>query len=513
MNDSRKDSPPCILVVDDDGDWRTVMRDTLFALWGSADIHEASDGRMAMEYLNRRGEFADAPRPDVIYLDLEMPDLSGPQTLRLIRSDPNLKDIPVVMVTGLTRFEQTKLTSCETADGFVTKSSDPAELLERLTGSVAQWYQHGDDIPSPADLNPEKAAYLPPATEHRTKGKGPKILIVEDDVDQRELISEVLCIHFNDPQGRNIAVVGTGEEALREDLSSFDVILLDYYLPDKSGLKVQEEILSQANVPIIFVTGANDTKTAAAAIRAGAQDYIVKLGDYLFALPIVVEKNIHLHEIKNDNERLQAKLKLMLQELKLKNLQLEQSLRKQRRMARTDPLTHLANRRSFSELLELYHSDATRYEHDLSCCMCDLDDFKKLNDVLGHQLGDKVLIMTAEVIRDSVRKSDVTARYGGDEFVVLFPHTSIEGALAVAERIRRELAFRTQKDSELKGAITVSVGVASLSSDSPDTGDSLVSMADKALYAAKDRGKNQTTVFKDIDTPGKKEAVPTSKGT
>ncbi|MHC4294028.1 MAG: diguanylate cyclase, partial [Planctomycetota bacterium] len=348
----------------------------------------------------------------------------------------------------------------------------------------------------------------PDAKDAERRIRHPKILIVEDDADQQQLISEVLCIHFNDPEGKNISAVGTAKGALQVNLPSFDVVLLDYYLPDMDGLDLLGEILSRAAVPVIFVTGANDSKTAAAAIRKGAQDYITKLGDYLFALPLVVEKNIRLFQIQDENERLQARLKLTLQELKLKNLQLEQAVAAQRMMAETDPLTGLANRRRFAQLLEHCHSEATRYEYDLTCCMCDLDHYKELNDTLGHQLGDKVLTIAAEVVAKALRKSDIAARYGGDEFVVLLPHTSVEEALIVGERIRSELVDRTRSDSQLARSVTISIGVASLGADNPTSGDALVSMSDKALYVAKERGKDQIVAFNQISSPT--EQTPTS---
>ena len=170
-------------------------------------------------------------------------------------------------------------------------------------------------------------------------------------------------------------------------------------------------------------------------------------------------------------------------------------------MADTDPLTGLANRRRFAELLERYHSEAIRYGQDLTCCMCDLDHFKRLNDTLGHQLGDKVLVLTAEVIRESIRTSDVAARYGGDEFVILLPHTSIGRGLAVGERIRQEMVAHSRRDNELNRVVTMSVGVASLAADHPSNGEGLVRTADRALYVAKDRGKDRLIAHSHISAP------------
>ena len=319
----------------------------------------------------------------------------------------------------------------------------------------------------------------------------PRILIVEDDEDQRMLAREALCMHYDDPDGTNIVTVASAAQCLDQDLGAFDIILQDYHLPDMVGLDLLDEILTRADLPVIFVTGENNAATAADSIRHGAADYVVKLGDYLFALPVLIDKNIDQHKIKKDNARLQRELQSMLSELRVKNIQLQESLERLEHMAATDPVTGLANRRRFSELLNRHYSEAVRYGFDLTCCMTDLDHYKEFNDTFGHQVGDDILVSTAEIICTSLRESDTAARYGGDEFVLLLPHTSVDRALAVGQRIREELAAVGTSYGHIDSTLTLSIGVASLSQNSPASADELVSMADRALYAAKDNGKDQ----------------------
>ncbi|KPK85595.1 MAG: hypothetical protein AMJ81_03295 [Phycisphaerae bacterium SM23_33] len=325
----------------------------------------------------------------------------------------------------------------------------------------------------------------------------PRTLVVEDDPDQRQLICDALEVYFNDRNGAKVVGVSTGAQCLAQNLHEFDAILLDHQLPDVSGVHLLGQILEVRDIPIIFVTGNNSSATAAEAIRAGAQDYVIRLGDYLFALPVVVEKNIRLHRLKQENAQLQEKLKASLEEIQVKKAQLEESLLKLRRMAATDHLTGLANRRAFAEVLARCHNEATRYDFDLSCAMLDLDHYKALNDTLGHLIGDRILQAAAKVIRANLRGSDTAARYGGDEFVLLLPHTSVEMALNVAERIRQELALSTPAITRTAG-VTLSIGISSLKSDHPASADALVSMADRALYVAKDRGKNCIVTFGEI---------------
>ena len=327
----------------------------------------------------------------------------------------------------------------------------------------------------------------------------PRILIVEDDPDQRLLLVDALAMHYGDPQCANIVAVGDAASALALDLAGFDVVLQDFHLPDATGLDLVEAIRARADVPVVFVTGENDAATAAEALRRGAQDYVVKHGDYLFAIPVVIGKSIRQHEIQRDNRRLYRRLEEMLDQLRIKNEQLEASLEQLARMAATDHLTGVANRRQFAELLEVHFEEARKFGYDLTCCMCDLDHYKQLNDALGHQVGDRILEITAEVIRRSLRGRDLVARYGGDEFVILLPRTAIDQAVAIGDRIRGGLADRAREYGEPGRRLSMSIGVASLHADRPATADHLVAMADRALMWGKGRGRN--CVFRFRESP------------
>ncbi len=329
----------------------------------------------------------------------------------------------------------------------------------------------------------------------------PRILIVEDDNDQRQLLADAVNTYYDVADNKHVVAVRTAAECLDQHLVEFDVVLLDFHLPDMGGMELMDRILARADLPIIFVTGENTFVTAAEAIQRGAQDYIVKLGDYLFAIPIVIEKNIRQHRIKLENRRLQGDLQSMISELRVKNIQLNESLDKLREMADTDHLTGLTNRRKFAEELDHHYDEARRYGFDLTCCMCDLDHYKLLNDTLGHQVGDKALIIAADIIRNSLRSSDVAGRYGGDEFVLLLSHTSVDRAMAVCRRIREELVDDISEVCGPQRTVTMSVGIASIDIDNPPSANALVAMADQALYEAKARGKDQIVLFGSIEDP------------
>ncbi len=155
--------------------------------------------------------------------------------------------------------------------------------------------------------------------------------------------------------------------------------------------------------------------------------------------------------------------------------------------AATDALTGLPNARALRDTLKRMLAQAARSELTLAAVLCDLDNFKQINDLYGHEMGDKALAATGAAMRNGLRESDVAGRYGGEEFLILLPDTPLDGAVVLAEKLRQELML-----VEVPGvdrSVTASFGVAVFPTDAPD-GEMLVRMADRALYAAKSRGRN-----------------------
>jgi diguanylate cyclase (GGDEF)-like protein len=322
-----------------------------------------------------------------------------------------------------------------------------------------------------------------------------RLLVIEDDADQRELLLETLHAHFG--AGTVVGVPGR-RSALELDLGTFDLILSDYNLADCNGLDLLTTVRHLCSTPVIMVTGENVSHTAALAIRRGAMDYVVKTGDYLFTIPLVVEKNLAIANIKRENETLRGQLEQALLNLQDKNAQLEQSLKRVEEMAATDPLTGLYNRRHFVRALEQLFHEAQRAGTDLSCVMIDMDGFKHLNDSRGHMIGDQILVTAAHVIMAGMRRMDLAARYGGDEFVLLLPHARSDEAISVVGRIRDE--FRVASGLVLAtDGIAMSCGIASMSDICPSGPDQLVSSADAALYRAKAAGRNRIFVADPVE--------------
>jgi diguanylate cyclase (GGDEF)-like protein/PAS domain S-box-containing protein len=209
-------------------------------------------------------------------------------------------------------------------------------------------------------------------------------------------------------------------------------------------------------------------------------------GRYAGALAMVSDNTA-----RKETERLLAEAHRDLEKrVTERTAQLMEANRRLEELAARDCLTGLLNRRAFDERLEQEVSRAKRHETALSALVLDVDHFKQINDSAGHQAGDQVLRHLAGLLLELVRDSDIVARYGGEEFVVLAPHTSRQGALVLAERIRQRTATSACSSHSWSGTMTLSVGVAELER-TPDASDSLIARADGAMYQAKRQGRNR----------------------
>lgn len=324
----------------------------------------------------------------------------------------------------------------------------------------------------------------------------PRILLIEDDPDTALLIQETLHDHFGSGCVRHCASVA---RALSVDVGDFDIVLSDMNLADGTGLDVLDKLLARRkDLPIVLVTGEGIIDNALRAISIGAYDYVVKTGDYLFAIPIVVEKNLAIWRTKQENVRLHGQLGRTIEEVRIKNEQLEEAVAKLETMASTDPLTGIANRRAFNQAMDRRFAEAMRYDHDLAVVMIDLDGFKMLNDQMGHQAGDMILQRTGRILEANCRRSDMAGRLGGDEFVILLPETDLQTARVVAERVKDEFDLVVQ--SLLAHAVpsllvSMSVGISCMRHSRPVNSDQLIGHADEALYRAKAAGKMQIVIY------------------
>jgi diguanylate cyclase (GGDEF)-like protein len=168
------------------------------------------------------------------------------------------------------------------------------------------------------------------------------------------------------------------------------------------------------------------------------------------------------------------------------------------KLATTDPLTGLFNRRHFFDLAEMEIMRSKRYGHSLACIMFDIDFFKRINDNYGHLFGDRVLQAMVWRCRENIRRVDIFARYGGDEFAILLPETGLRRGKQLMSRLCSDFQERPLIIEEREISITLSMGLASMPGNDGLALDALLNHADQALYSSKEKGRNQVSVWQEI---------------
>ncbi len=176
-------------------------------------------------------------------------------------------------------------------------------------------------------------------------------------------------------------------------------------------------------------------------------------------------------------------------------------------MAHTDPLTGLMTQRTFYELLEKEWHRTRRYHLSLSCVMLDLDFFKRINDIHGHQAGDGLLKAVAQLLLENSRRSDSVCRYGGEEFCILLPETGEHDAAAWAEKVRLKMAALVVEAGHKHVSVTASFGVSQRYEDT-HTSEALVDQADQALLCAKRTGRDRVISYQSLNEAGELELTP-----
>ena len=306
-----------------------------------------------------------------------------------------------------------------------------------------------------------------------------KILLVEDDQE----FADILRIRLSKEKSPRLEITcfPTLQQALGALVEkAWDLILLDLMLPDSSGIQTFITLRSQArHTPIVIMSGLDNDNLAIDAVRKGAEDYLVK-GEIDSRLLLRV-----LHHAM-DRHRIKEKLASVTGRLRESNLRLET-------MALLDPLTELYNRRGLQQALRRELQILSREGGKLMVLFLDIDDFKKINDSLGHPVGDILLKEIAKKIQESVRVSDHVARIGGDEFILLLPKTPFKEGLHLAERLRSAISNTTIVISERESLrITASFGLTKVPAHTASV-DDLLAISDPFLRQSKNEGKNRVS--------------------
>lgn len=321
---------------------------------------------------------------------------------------------------------------------------------------------------------------------------GAKILIVEDSATQLRIVSRFLrSLGYE-----HIVGASSGVEAVEYCAEhEFDLVLMDLHLPDSSGIVVcrsLKETRALEDTPVIVLTASGSSEELEQAFDAGAMDFIVKPPDPV-AFAARVRSALRLKREIDGRKRHEEQLMEHERQLLAMTAELAAANEKLFRSSREDPLTGLANRRSFDEALTRNWKRCSRDEAPVSLITLDIDRFKQYNDHYGHPQGDLCLQAVAATLRSCAQRAeDLSARVGGEEFAVLLPDTPALGARHVAERARRaiEAAALPHELSEF-GVVTASIGVATCPAGHDSAPQMLIAAADAALYEAKRNGRNR----------------------
>ena len=306
-----------------------------------------------------------------------------------------------------------------------------------------------------------------------------RILIVDDHEDNIELLRARL-----EARGYRIDTAIDGEQALaRVAERPPDLILLDVMMPRIDGFEVVRRLKADKKlpfIPIILQTALDSTQHKVEGLDAGADDYITK--------------PINFAELEARVKSM-LRIKALQDALEERERELSEVNSRLLKMAQTDSLTDLDNRRYLEQRLDEMFEHSRRLKEPVAVVLCDLDRFKSVNDTYGHQVGDVVLKELARILKREAREIDRVGRYGGEEFMLLLPGTVLDAAVTFAERVRKAVETHTFAFDGGTLQRTMSCGVAAWPHPRIADCDALVKAADDALYVAKETGRNRVVRF------------------
>jgi len=304
-------------------------------------------------------------------------------------------------------------------------------------------------------------------SNHMEHQHGRVLIVDDDDAFRRLLVRRAVRM------GLDVADACDGAKAIALlHAASFDIVVADLYMPEEDGLQVIKVAHERdPDMQTIILTASASVETAIQALRNGAFDYLTKPLSSLADFELVLTRALELRRLRKENARL-------FQEVK--------------RLAVTDPLTCLFNRRKLEATLSIEMERAARYSRPLSMVMLDIDDMKSINDNHGHPAGDEVLVIVADAIRKHIRRVDVAARYGGDEFIIILPEAEWKEAEGVALRVVEQI----QGTQFMGDRLSVSAGVVQWQKGIHSE-KAYVDSVDRAMYTAKRAGGSRVHVERD----------------
>ena len=301
---------------------------------------------------------------------------------------------------------------------------------------------------------------------------GQLILVIDDDPISRRIVTNFL-------KRKDIKYIEAkdGEEGFEKIMelgATVSIVLVDWMMPKMDGITLiktvrESDEFKEKFLYCILVTSKDEKSDVLTGFEAGADDYVTKPFD--------------LNELW---ARIMTGLRVrrLMMELANKNRALTE-------MALKDPLTQLLNRRALDMILNTEIARTLRGSKVVSVCMIDIDFFKKVNDTYGHDVGDLVLKSVAGTLESNIRMMDTISRFGGEEFVIIFPEMSQEGCEIAGERLRSAVEKTSIKLNEKEIFVTISLGFSTCSDlTCQDDGIAMLKVADECVYEAKSKGRN-----------------------
>jgi two-component system cell cycle response regulator len=437
------------------------------------DVITARNGFEAIEKAHQH-------KPDLVLLDVMMPGMDGFEVCRRLKADVAVSHIPVVMVTALSDVSD-RVNGLEAgADDFITKPINDTALFARVR-SLVRIKVLLDELRLRDKTGQEIGILGVNENSFTLDVSGAHIVLIDDDAVQTKRIENTLSKSYR------LTTVSNPEDArgvTEQHADTIDLIVVSTELADADGLRLATQIKTLEalrHVPVIMLVDEHDQALMLKGLELGINDYLV--------LPV------------DENEMI-ARVKTQIRRKKYQEA-LKSNYQNSISMAITDKLTGLYNRHYLETHIHNMVTQSTEHKKPLSLLIMDMDHFKSVNDTYGHDVGDEVLKQLAEIIVKSTRGSDLAARLGGEEFVVMMPETSESAAYDMAERMRKTVENHMFKISHATGTInkTVSIGVSNLNF-SGDTVANLVKRADVALYEAKNSGRNKVLPLPVTELPG-----------
>ncbi|THF66511.1 diguanylate cyclase [Pseudothauera nasutitermitis] len=309
-----------------------------------------------------------------------------------------------------------------------------------------------------------------------------RVLVVEDDAEVRAQLRAVL-----EEASYAVHEATDGHAGMESALElQPDVLLCDSAMPGMDGLELIRALRATRigrNLYILLLTETEEDEGLIEAFEAGADDFI---GKPLNPRVLAARMRAALRVV-----RLQQELEHDREEIRRFAAELAVSNRRLQEAALTDALTGFPNRRYAIERMQQEWQGSSRSGRPLSCMIIDIDEFKRINDTLGHDAGDAVLRAAADALRGALRGQDVICRTGGDEFLAICPDTELQSALVCGERLRHAVDGLTVRIGDKLIRVSISIGVAVREAAMADL-DALIKRADQGAYRAKQLGRNRT---------------------